>query len=98
MQRTLWLVGMPGAGKSAVGVALARRLGTEFADADARIVAEAGRGIPELFAEEGEACFRARERSAVSSIPIGPLRTGSAVGASDFSSACSRFIRSTYGA
>ena len=41
---TVWLVGMMGAGKSAVGPALARRLGRPFIDTDAEIVRETGPG------------------------------------------------------
>jgi shikimate kinase / 3-dehydroquinate synthase len=62
---TIWLVGMMGAGKSAVGAALARRLGRPFVDADREIEAEAGCPVAEIFAAEGEAGFRARERRAL---------------------------------
>ena len=55
------LVGPMGAGKSAVGALLARRLGVPFADMDALIEAEAGARIADLFRDAGEAAFRARE-------------------------------------
>jgi shikimate kinase len=55
------LVGPMGAGKSAVGALLARRLGLSFADLDALIEAEAGARIAELFRDAGEAAFRDRE-------------------------------------
>jgi shikimate kinase len=55
------LVGFMGSGKSAVGRRLARRLGYRFEDMDARIEARAGRTIAEIFAEQGEAAFRALE-------------------------------------
>jgi shikimate kinase len=59
------LVGLPGAGKSTAGRQAAQRLGWTFVDLDEAIVAAAGgRGIPALFADEGEAGFRAREREA----------------------------------
>ena len=54
---TIWLVGMMGAGKTAVGRALAERRGTPFFDADAEIEARAGRSVSDLFAAEGEAAF-----------------------------------------
>ena len=63
-QGTVWLVGMMGAGKSAVGAALARRLGTGFVDTDREVEAGAGAPVAEIFAREGEAGFRARERAA----------------------------------
>lgn len=52
------LIGMPGCGKSTVGRALAEKLGRTFADADAEIVNLAGKSIPDIFAEDGEAVFR----------------------------------------
>ncbi len=63
--RNVVLIGMPGCGKSAVGRALARRLGKEFLDLDRLIEAEAGKPIPEIFAEEGEDAFRTLESAAV---------------------------------
>jgi shikimate kinase len=62
---TIWLVGMMGAGKSAVGRALARRRGEPFADSDAEVEAAAGRSVAEIFAHEGEAVFRRLEREAI---------------------------------
>nr|MBI2905731.1 3-dehydroquinate synthase [Chloroflexota bacterium] len=55
------LYGPPGAGKTSVGRALAARLGREFVDADPLIEARAGRGIPEIFSQRGEAEFRRLE-------------------------------------
>lgn len=63
--RNLVLVGFMGTGKSAVGRLLAERLGREFVDLDALIESSAGCPIPRIFAEEGEAGFRKREREAV---------------------------------
>ena len=50
-----------GCGKSSTGRELAARLGARFVDLDAEIVARGGRPIPEIFAEGGEAAFRALE-------------------------------------
>ena len=55
------LIGMPGSGKSTAGRALAAMLGRPFVDVDARIEAEAGRSIPEIFAADGEEVFRRLE-------------------------------------
>ena len=55
------LTGMPGAGKSAAGEAIARALNRRFIDSDAAIVERYGREIADVFAEEGEACFRKME-------------------------------------
>ena len=58
------LIGMPGSGKTTVGAALARLTGREAVDLDQMIEAAAGCSIPEIFAREGEAGFRAREAAA----------------------------------
>lgn len=55
------LIGMPGSGKTSVGQALSEALSRPFVDADEELVKEAGITIPEIFASEGEAGFRARE-------------------------------------
>jgi shikimate kinase len=55
------LVGMMGAGKSTVGHRMAEQLGWKYFDSDAQVVAETGQTVPELFAERGEAAFRAEE-------------------------------------
>ncbi|MFF5172930.1 shikimate kinase [Micromonospora sp. NPDC000089] len=59
------LVGAPGSGKTTVGERLATLLGVGFRDTDADIEAMAGKPIPEIFIDEGEAHFRALERAAV---------------------------------
>ena len=56
------LVGMPGCGKTTVGQALAELTGREAVDIDQRIVGRTGRSIPDIFARDGEAAFRALER------------------------------------
>ena len=61
----VWLVGMMGAGKTTVGRHLASRLGVPFVDVDDLIVREAGKTVPAIFAAEGEAGFRRRERRAI---------------------------------
>jgi shikimate kinase len=65
---TVWLVGMMGAGKSAVGRRLAARLGRRFVDTDEEVERAAGRSIAELFAREGEPAFRALERAAIARV------------------------------
>ena len=64
----LVLVGLPGAGKSAVGRRVANRNGALFFDLDEQIEKAAGRTIPEIFAEDGEAAFRRLEREAVAAL------------------------------
>lgn len=59
----LILIGMPGCGKSTVGRLLAEKMGRTFVDADLAIEEAAGQSIPEIFAQQGEAGFRALETS-----------------------------------
>lgn len=54
----LWLVGMPGSGKSTVGRAVADRLKVDFTDTDELVETLAGQSIPELWANHGETRFR----------------------------------------
>jgi shikimate kinase len=54
-----------GTGKSTLGPAVADSLGWTFVDLDRIIASEAGRTIPEIFAEEGEQGFRRRESEAL---------------------------------
>jgi shikimate kinase len=63
--RTIFLTGLMGAGKSSVARELGKLLGAEVLDADEVVEREAGMKIPQIFAAEGEAGFRARERAAV---------------------------------
>jgi shikimate dehydrogenase len=55
------LIGMPGCGKSIAGQTLAQAMGRPFADTDCLIEALAGKKIPQIFAEDGEAVFRELE-------------------------------------
>ena len=67
--RSVLLTGMMGAGKSRVGRALASRLGFEFVDTDALVEKAAGMTVAEIFAREGEAGFRKRERAVLAGLP-----------------------------
>lgn len=55
-----------GAGKTTIGRRLAQTLGLDFIDADAEIEEAAGKTIPEIFANHGEAAFRAGEKRVIS--------------------------------
>jgi ATP-dependent Clp protease ATP-binding subunit ClpC len=64
--QTLFVYGPPGSGKTTLGKFLAGRFGVPFEDLDDTIVGAAdGKSIPAIFADEGEAGFRARERAAL---------------------------------
>lgn len=61
LRKTVVMVGMMGAGKTAVGTALSRLLAVPFLDSDEEITGAADRSIAEIFERDGEAFFRARE-------------------------------------
>ncbi|MFL5799108.1 MAG: 3-dehydroquinate synthase [Actinomycetota bacterium] len=70
--RHVWLVGMPGAGKSTAGKGLAERLGLAFVDLDREIERAAGRSVEEIFAQDGEEEFRALESRTLATVAGGP--------------------------
>lgn len=79
LRRTVVLVGMMGAGKSAVGTALARLLTVPFVDSDDEIVRAANMTIAEIFARDGESFFREKEAQVIARLLRGPpcvLSTG----------------------
>lgn len=65
LKKTVVLVGMMGAGKTAVGKALAARLDVPFLDSDAEIEKAANMSIAEIFERDGEAFFRDRETEVI---------------------------------
>lgn len=64
-KENIFLIGMPGSGKSTVGRRLATLMGRPFLDTDDLIVEEAGMPIPEIFAARGEAGFRQLEEEVI---------------------------------
>lgn len=62
------LIGMPGCGKSTIASLLAEKLGRISVDADKKIEKMAGKTIPEIFAEDGEAVFREWETKVLSDL------------------------------
>ena len=59
------LIGMPGCGKTTIGQALAKATEKEFRDADQETVSDAGKSIPQIFAQDGEQAFRDWETKAL---------------------------------
>ena len=72
MKRHIVLVGLPGAGKSAVGAHVAQALGAPFHDGDVLIETQIGKPVARIFAEDGEPAFRAHERTLVAEALNGP--------------------------
>lgn len=62
------LVGMPGCGKTSVGRALAAQMDRPFVDCDIEIERRAGKPIPRIFQEDGEAAFRALETDVIADV------------------------------
>ena len=67
-KNNIYLVGMPGAGKTTVGRQLARRMHRSFIDADHEIEARTGVRIPLIFDIEGEQGFRDRESKVIAEL------------------------------
>jgi shikimate kinase len=65
---SVWLVGLPAAGKSTVGPQLAERMGYDFVDLDVVVEDLAQMTVPEIFREGGEAGFREAEARASDSL------------------------------
>lgn len=65
LKKTVALVGMMGAGKTAVGKAIAHSLEVPFLDSDAEIERAADRSIAEIFERDGEPFFRAKESQVI---------------------------------
>jgi len=63
MKQHVVLIGLPGSGKTTVGRLVAQQLQCGFVDIDAIIARKEGRPITMIFAEKGEATFRALERA-----------------------------------
>jgi shikimate kinase len=77
--RTVTLVGLMGVGKSSIGRRLAGALDLPFRDADQEVETAAGRSIPDIFADLGEAAFREGERRVIARLldePPHVLATG----------------------
>jgi XRE family aerobic/anaerobic benzoate catabolism transcriptional regulator len=77
------LLGVRGAGKSAVGEALAKKLGIRFVELDAQIEEAAGLPLSEVFAVHGEAYYRRVEREVLTRVLAAPspmvLATGGSI-------------------
>lgn len=66
--RNIVLIGMPGAGKSTVGVLLAKRLGYHFVDSDLLLQAKAESRLQEIIRTHGLAVFRELEEKILSGL------------------------------
>lgn len=69
-KKNIVLIGMPGCGKTSVGVALSKELNREFIDIDQEIVKKDGRDIPTIFSESGEEYFRKLESEVLKEVGV----------------------------
>ncbi|MGP3696459.1 shikimate kinase [Rhodobacter sp. NSM] len=93
LKKTVVMVGMMGAGKTAVGTALARSLAVPFLDSDEEIERAADRTIAEIFARDGEPFFREKESQVLSRLLHGDPCVLSTGGGAFMSEANRRMIR-----
>ncbi len=68
MKTNIALIGFMGTGKTAVGQALAKKLGRRFIETDSLIEQKAGKSIPDIFAQDGEIAFRELEIQTIKEI------------------------------
>lgn len=68
LTRAIALVGLPGAGKSALGRRLSQRLGCDLVDSDQRIEQRIGCSIRAYFEQHGEAAFRDVEQAVIAEL------------------------------
>ena len=79
---SIYLIGLPGSGKSTVGRQLSRRIALPFFDSDHVIEQRLGCSIREFFEREGEARFRDLEASVLDELTQGPTAVVSTGGGS----------------
>ena len=68
LKKPITLIGLMGAGKTTVGIYLARTLAVDFVDSDRMIEEKAGISIPEIFQRDGEEFFRKVEARTIMDI------------------------------
>lgn len=92
-KRNLVLVGLMGAGKSAIGRLVAGAMGIPFVDSDQEIERVSRMNIPDLFAAYGEAEFRALERRVIRRLLKGAPRVISTGGGAFINEATRKAIK-----
>ena len=70
-RRNLVFIGMPGSGKSTVGVLVAKRLGLGFVDTDLLIQQQAGRTLQEIVDQDGYLALRRIEEQVLLALEVG---------------------------
>lgn len=68
----IYLIGMPGSGKTTIGEQLSRRMGMDFVDLDREIEMREGRAVHEIFSADGEDYFRRVESQLLHELSASP--------------------------
>lgn len=68
IERHIFIIGMPGSGKSSLGKRAAKETGMPFVDTDGLIAQSAGCTIPEFFERYGEPAFRRAETNVLAAL------------------------------
>lgn len=68
LEKHIFMIGFMGVGKTSTSRALSRKLGVKEIDTDAMIVEQEKKSISEIFADEGEEYFRAKETELIDKI------------------------------
>jgi len=76
---SIFLCGFMGSGKTAAGKVAAKKWGLHFADLDEEIESFAGKTIPEIFAQDGEAYFRTIESNVLATMIFTPSQRGAII-------------------
>lgn len=69
-KKRIYLLGLPGSGKTTLGKQLAEHFGLEFTDLDREIEKEAGMSIPDYFGQQGEGNFRILEAETLRNVSV----------------------------
>jgi shikimate kinase len=90
--RRIVLIGFMGAGKSTVAEILAGRLGWECIDLDAKLEAQLGKTVPQIFSDHGEPHFRRMESAALAELLSGNAACVIAMGGGAIESEANRTL------
>jgi shikimate kinase len=95
MSKKVILIGPPGAGKSTIGSALAKKMKVTFADTDALIEVKIGKKISDIFVDLGEPFFREQELMVLAEVLTSDNGVISLGGGAPISSPAQELLRSS---
>jgi shikimate kinase len=95
MSNQIILIGPPGAGKSTIGLSLAKKMKVKFADTDALIEEKIDKKISDIFVDLGEPFFRAQELVVLTEVLLSDNGVISLGGGAPISSQAQELIRNS---